>query len=165
MKGLVLDTSVLYYGKDLPLDRELIITPGVVRELTKEGMSSRLELLLATRVRVASPSRKSLEKVRTAAERTGDSRRLSETDVELLGLALELDYELISDDYSIQNVAQSMGIHTRGMEQKGIREVFEWDSKCRGCGKVLPADVKECPVCGSETKSHRKRGRPPRASP
>jgi UPF0271 protein len=161
LKGFVLDTSVLYYGKDLPPERELVITPGVVRELTKEGMAERLELLLATRVRVSSPSRKSLQRVREAAEKTGDSRRLSETDVELLALALELDYELLSDDYSIQNVASSMGITVLGMDQKGIRRIYEWDSRCLGCGKILPADVKECPVCGSETRSHRKRGSGP----
>jgi len=161
LKGYVLDTSVLYYGKDLPPNRELVITPGVAGELNKEGMGERLELLLATRVRVSSPSRRSLEKVKEAAERTGDSRRLSETDKELLALAYELDYELLTDDYSIQNVARTMGIDVRGLDQKGIKEVYEWDSKCRGCGKILPADVKECPVCGSETKSHRRRRHDP----
>ena len=159
MKGFVLDTSVLYYGKDLPPDRELVITPGVVRELTREGMGERLELLMATRIRVSSPSRRSLAKIRQAAEKTGDSRRLSETDIEILALAEELGYELLTDDYSIQNVAQIAGVSARGLDQKGIREVYEWDAKCKGCGKVLPADVKECPVCGSPTKSHRKRAR------
>ncbi len=161
MKGYVLDTSVLYYGKDLPQGRELVIPPGVVKELTKEGMGERLELLLATRVRVSSPSRRSLEKVRAAAEKTGDSRRLSDVDMELLALAHELDYELLTDDYSIQNVARAMGLDVRGLDQRGIREIYEWDSKCRGCGKILPSEVKECPVCGSQTKAHRKRVRGP----
>lgn len=156
MKGYVLDTSVLYYGKDLPPGRELVISPGVAKELNKEGMGERLELLLATRVRVSSPSRRSLEKVMEAAEKTGDSRRLSEVDIEILALAHELDYQLLTDDYSIQNVARTMGIDARGLDQKGIREVYEWDSKCRGCGKILPPNAKECPVCGSQTKAHRK---------
>ena len=80
MKGYVLDTSVLYYGKDLPQGFECVITPGVVRELDKEGMSARLELLMATRVRVSSPSDRSLRKVGEESEKTGDSRRLSEAD-------------------------------------------------------------------------------------
>ncbi len=159
MKGYVLDTSVLFYGKDVPDDRELVISPGVVRELNKEGMAQRLELLLATRVRVSSPSARALAIVKKAAEKTGDSRRLSETDMELLALAEELGYDLLTDDYSIQNVARTMGVTAMGREQSGIREVFEWDSRCTGCGKVLPAEVKECPICGSPTKSHRKRQR------
>src|SRR5512137_2793654 len=99
MKGLVLDTSVLYYGKDLPEGYECVISPGVARELDKEGMSERLEMLLATKIRVLSPSERSMKRVSKEAERTGDSRRLSETDKELLALALDLGYELLSDDY------------------------------------------------------------------
>jgi UPF0271 protein len=157
MKGYVLDTSVLYYGKDLPQGFECVITPGVVRELDKEGMSARLELLMATRVRVSSPSERSMRKVNEESEKTGDSRRLSEADKELLALALDLSYELITDDYSIQNLARAMGIPARGFDQKGITEVFEWQAKCKGCGKLFPADVRVCDVCGTETRTRRKK--------
>jgi UPF0271 protein len=157
VRGLVLDTSVLYYGKDLPEGFELVITPGVVRELNKEDMGQRLELLLATRVRVSSPSEKSLKKVEAEAERTGDSRRLSQTDREIIALAIDLGYEIVSDDYSIQNIASAMGLQFRGLDQKGIRDVFEWQAKCVGCGKFFPADVRVCDVCGSETRTKRKR--------
>ena len=157
MKGYVLDSSVLYYGKDFPAGFELVITPGVVRELNKEEMGNRLELLLATRVRVSSPSERSLDRIGEAAEKTGDARRLSDTDREILALALELGYELVSDDYSVQNVAKVMGIPCRGLDQKGITQVFEWQAKCRGCGKLFPADVRVCDVCGSETRTKRKR--------
>ncbi|HEX9908682.1 MAG TPA: nucleic acid-binding protein [Thermoplasmata archaeon] len=160
MKGCVLDTSVLFYGKDFPEGFECVITPGVIRELNKEGMSERLELLLATKLRVSSPSERSMARVLKEAEKTGDSRRLSETDKELLALSLDLGYELITDDYSIQNLARVMGIVFRGMDQKGIQEVFEWQAKCRGCGKVFPADVRRCDVCGSETKARRRKRSP-----
>jgi UPF0271 protein len=159
MKGYVLDTSVLYYGKDFPDGYELIITPGVVNELNKEGMGERLELLLATRLRVSSPSKRSLERVIKEAEKTGDSRRLSITDKEILALALDLGYELLTDDYSIQNLARVIGVPCRGIDQKGIAEVFEWQAKCIGCGKVFPADVRQCDICGSQTKTRRKRSR------
>ena len=124
MKGYVIDTSVLYYGKDCPDGFELIITPGVVRELDKEGMEERLELLLATKIRIASPSARALERVRREAKSTGDSGKLSETDIELLALAADLGYELLTDDYAIQNVARVMGIAARGLDQKGITQVL-----------------------------------------
>jgi endoribonuclease Nob1 len=114
-------------------------------------------MLLATKIRVSSPTERSLERVVEESERTGDSRRLSETDKELLALALDLGYELWTDDYSIQNIARVMGIPCRGMDQKGIAEVFEWQAKCKGCGKVFPADVRVCDVCGTETKTRRKK--------
>jgi UPF0271 protein len=157
MKGWVVDSSVLYYGKDLPDDVELVTTPGVVRELTREGMGERLEFLLGTKIGVSSPTESSMKRVADEARKTGDSRRLSETDKELLGLALDLGYELITDDYSIQNLAKVLGVPCRGMDQKGIAEVFEWQARCKGCGKVFPADVRVCDICGSETKTRRKR--------
>jgi UPF0271 protein len=159
MKGYVLDSSALFYGKDVPAGFECVITPGVVRELEKEEMGERLELLLATRIRVVSPSERSVKKVAEKAKETGDVRRLSRTDVEVVALALELGYELISDDYSVQNVARVLGVPCRGMEQRGIREVFRWQAKCKGCGKVFDADVHECDVCGSETRTKRDRRR------
>lgn len=157
MRGYVLDSSALFYGKDVPPGVECVITPGVVRELNKEDMGERLELLLATRIRVVSPSERSTGKVIEKAKETGDSRRLSATDIEILALALELGYELVSDDYSVQNIAQVMGIPCRGMDQKGIKEVFHWKAKCKGCGKTFDADVRECDICGSETKMRRDR--------
>jgi len=159
MKGYVLDSSALFYGKDVPPGFECLITPGVVRELEKEDMGERLELLLATRIRVVSPSERSLLRVADTAKETGDVRRLSETDVEIIALASELGYELISDDYSVQNVARVMGVQCRGMEQEGIKEVYRWRAKCKGCGKVFDADVSECDVCGSETRAKRDKKR------
>ena len=156
-KGCVLDSSVLYYGKDLPTDYECVVTPGVVQELNAHGMSERVELLMGTKLRVLSPSILSVKAAREAAERTGDIRRLSETDIEILAMAYELGYELVTDDYSIQNLAKVMGVKYRGMDQTGIREVFEWQAKCTGCGKVFAADVKICDVCGSPTRTVRKR--------
>jgi len=165
-KGCVLDSSVLYYGKDLPAEYECIITPGIVQELTTHGMAERMELLMGTKLRVLSPSILSVKSVRAAAEKTGDSRRVSETDIEILAMAYELGYELVTDDYSIQNLARVLGVKYRGMDQAGIKQIFEWQAKCTGCGKLFAADVKICDVCGSPTRVRRKRGTgKPRAAP
>ena len=152
MKGLVLDSSALFYGKDMPPDLDLVITPGVVTELRRHGMEERLEMLLATRIRVLSPGKHSLTTVISEGERTGDARRLSATDKEVLALALELGYELVTDDYSVQNLASALGVRFRGVEQEGIARVISWKSKCVGCGKIFDAEIRECDVCGSPTK-------------
>ncbi len=157
--GLVLDSSVLYYGKDLPQGYELVISPGVASELERHGMADRLELLLAAGVRILSPSDASLSKVIEMSENSGDARRLSSTDKEVLALALDIGYELVADDYSVQNVAALLGIPCRGLDQKGISRVIAWESRCVGCGKRYPAEVEECDVCGSSTKVTAKRAR------
>lgn len=159
MKGCVLDSSALFYGKDLPSEYECVVTPGVVQELRRHGMAERLELLLDTKVRELSPSILAVRTVREAAAKTGDVRRLSETDIEILALAYEMKYELVTDDYSIQNLARVIGVKTTGMEQSGIREVFEWQAKCTGCGKLFTAEVEECDICGSPTRTKRKKAK------
>ena len=159
MKGFILDSSALYYGKDLPPDHELVISPGVASELERHGMEDRLGLLLATRVRVLSPSKASLARVIEASGNSGDSRRLSSTDKEILALALDIGYELVTDDYSIQNVAAILGIPCMGLDQKGISRVISWESRCVGCGKRFPAAIEECDVCGSPTKVKSKKPR------
>lgn len=70
------------------------------------GLSDRIKILLGVRIQIFSASNESIEKVRSAAERTGDIDRLSPTDSQVLALALELSAPLISDDYSIQNVSK-----------------------------------------------------------
>lgn len=154
---MVLDSSVLYYGKDLPPELELIISPGVASELRRHGMEDRLELLLATRVKVLSPSKRSLTRVMSESEASGDSRRLSSTDKEILALALDLGYQLVTDDYSVQNVAALLGLPCRGFDQKGISRTIAWESRCAGCGKRFAAGIKECDICGSPTKTTSKK--------
>ena len=61
------------------------------------------------------PSQEFLNQAKTASNKVGDSFKLSETDIELLALALELkstgyNPQIVSDDYSIQNVATQLGI-------------------------------------------------------
>jgi UPF0271 protein len=165
LKGCVLDSSALFYGKDLPSEYECVVTPGVVQELRRHGLADRLELLLDTKIRELSPSILAVRAVREAAAKTGDARRLSETDIEILALAFEMKYELVTDDYSIQNLAKVMGVKTAGMEQSGIREVFEWQAKCTGCGKLFTAEVEVCDICGSSTRTKRKGTKKPRRAP
>lgn len=157
MRGVVLDSSALFYGKDFPPGWELVVSPGVIRELEKHGMGERMEFLLAARVRVFSPGARSLDRVRKEAGRTGDLAKLSETDLEILALGLDHGYEIVSDDYAIQNVAEALGIPHRGIDQKGITHAIEWKARCTGCGKMFGPDVTECDVCGSPTK--RKKGK------
>jgi UPF0271 protein len=165
MKGCVLDSSALFYGKDVPSERECVVSPGVVQELRRHGMEERLELLLDIKIRELSPSILAVRTVREAAAKTGDGRRLSETDIEVLALAYEMKYELVTDDYSIQNLAKIMGVKTIGMEQSGIREAFEWQAKCTGCGKLFAAEVEACDICGSPTRTKRKRTKKSRRAP
>lgn len=150
----VLDTSALFSMQDLP-PGEVHVTPGVLRELRKyEDPRLRYwEDLL----RISSPGPETVEEVREAAKRTGDDARLSPTDVEVLALAAEIKACLLTDDYSIQNVARVMGVRHSGVGLRGIKEVVKWKYRCTGCRKVWDENHPDCPICGSSLRSFRSR--------
>jgi len=146
----VLDTTALFNAKDFPIDFEISVPQGVLDELIGWGMGERVRMLVGVRIHVESPSRTALDRVEKAAEKTGDIDRLSPTDVQVLALALELRAPLISDDYSIQNVATSLGIDCIPMETRGIKRIYYWRYVCKGCGKGFDRRLPECDVCGKD---------------
>jgi len=151
----VLDSSALLTGRQFP--GELLTVPSVLRELRRHGMTPQLQAILDTQVRLLSPGPEALRKVREASEATGDARRLSPTDIELLALALEVGGTLVTDDYSIQNLARSLGLAYETVQERGIAEEWRWAYRCTGCGKTWPEWHRECPTCGASLKTVRSR--------
>ena len=147
----VLDASALLTGRQFPGD--LLTVPGVLREVQRHGMTLPLEALLATQVRVVTPAAAALERVRAASEDTGDAHRLSPTDRDLLALALQEEATLVSDDYSIQNLARTLGVPYEPVLTPGIRETWRWTYRCTGCGRMWPEWHEECPVCGAALRT------------
>lgn len=157
VKKYVLDTSALVGG--LSLARGEFFT---VEEVSIEAKSlltrSRLEVgLLSGAVKVLSPSRDSLERVKKTCAKTCNV--ISETDAKLLALALDLGATLITDDYSLQNMAAIMGVSTKPITTGGIREAREWEKFCPSCGRVYGESSKACEVCGNALSRRVKRRR------
>jgi UPF0271 protein len=152
---VVLDTSALFGLEQIPPDWEAFVTEGVLAELEKYN-DRRAENLLPM-IKVSQATSLSLSKVREVAKGTGDSSRLSKTDIELLALALELKAIMATDDYSIQNLASVLGVEFRPMNMKGITKVVRWNYLCTGCGKVFKEPQPDCPVCGSALRTTRRR--------
>ena len=96
------------------------------------------------------PSAASVKKICETSIQTGDAPRLSEADKEILALAYDMKDTglLLTDDYSIQNVARRLGIKYSSVTQKGIRRVRRWGYQCSGCGRSSDTGG-ECLVCGS----------------
>ena len=66
------------------------------------------------RLKIFAPSQEFVDKVKASATSVGDSFFLSEADKQVLALALEIkargdNPQIVTDDYSIQNVAKSTG--------------------------------------------------------
>jgi UPF0271 protein len=96
------------------------------------------------------PNEAVVERVRAAADDTGDADVLSGTDVRLVAAAFELDATLVTDDYAMQNVAEHMNVSVEVIAQDGIAEQRDWRFQCQGCGREFDENKDRCPICGSE---------------
>jgi len=111
------------------------------------------------RLMVRTPGKSFLKEVREASKRVGDMRYLSEADFEVLALALELKSMglnplIVTDDYSIQNVANQIGVNFASLMTYGIKFRFDWILYCPACHRKYTSDYKfkSCEVCGTKLK-------------
>ncbi len=159
---IVLDTSAFLAGFDpFSLSEEQVTVPKVEEEIRKNSIILvRFKTALENgKLKVKAPSEEFLNKVKASATKVGDSFLLSETDIQLLALALELKTigytpEIVTDDYSIQNVATQLGMEFLALATFGIKRLLEWIRYCPACHREYPANCssKECLVCGTELK-------------
>ena len=140
----VLDASAIILRKAVYDD--MITVPEIIQEIKDEN--SRLYLDVVN-IRVEEAKEEFVMTVIDAAKKTGDIERLSDADIRLIAKALEVDGTVVTDDYSIQNVAGKLGIKYENVMQKGIEKEFKWIRVCRGCRRITERKI--CEVCGSET--------------
>jgi len=159
---IVLDTSAFLAGFDpFSLSEEQVTVPKVEEEIRKNSMIwVRFKTALENgKLKVKAPSEEFLNKVKASSTKVGDSFLLSETDSQLLALALELKAtgyapQIVTDDYSIQNVATQLRIEFLALTTFGIKRLLEWIRYCPACHREYPANCssKVCLFCGTELK-------------
>jgi endoribonuclease Nob1 len=159
---VVLDTSAFLAGFDpFSLGTEQVTVPKVEEEILRNSMiKMRFETAVESgKVKVKAPTQEFSDSAKAYASKVGDSFKLSEADMQLLALALELKAagytpQIVTDDYSIQNVATQMGIGFLALATFGIKRLLEWIRYCPACHKQYPANTKskECQICGTELK-------------
>lgn len=161
---LVLDTSAFIAGfnpqsiNSIPYSVPAVKTELISNSLPWIRFNAAVE---NKKLRVRTPLKKSLERVRILSKHTGDFKFLSDVDQQVLALAAELHDStnqlcIVTDDYSIQNVASQMKIRFSPLVTFGISYHFNWILYCPACHRKYPADhlAKNCDVC--ETKLKRK---------
>ena len=84
---------------------------------------------------------------------------LSKADVEVLALALDLKKSglspaIVSDDYAIQNVSETLDIEHSSLANFGITRRFNWVYYCPACFRRYPIEEADqtCRVCGTHLK-------------
>ena len=171
-KAVVLDASAFIAGLDpFTVDGQAFTVPGVRSEIVPGSMCF-LRFRVAEesgKLVVRRPGEEAMRKAREASAYMGDAIKLSEVDLELIALAIELkeeSYDVIvaTDDYAIQNVAERVGVSFTPLATFGIKEQMRWEVYCPACHARFPPDVgsRECPICGTPLKRRpagKRRGR------
>jgi UPF0271 protein len=135
--------------------------PEVKKELIAGSMPwMRFNAAIENRkLTIRSPKSSVFQDVQEASRKVGDMRYLSEADMQVLALALELKGRglspvIVTDDYSIQNVANKIDVEFTSLMTFGIKFRFKWILYCPACYRKYPPDYKfkVCEICGTELK-------------
>ncbi len=142
----VLDASAFIH--DFHTDSQIASIPMVREELEDES-AYRFDALEGSGMHMHIPDAETVERIERAARETGDFEELSRTDIRLIATAFELDAELVTDDYAMQNVADKLNVTVELIARDGIDEQRTWTFQCQGCGREFDDNHDRCPICGS----------------
>lgn len=161
-KIIVLDTSAFIAGFDpMTIPEKQHTVPEVMDELNAGSMPwIRFKAAVNKgKVEILKPKDPFFQKIVEISKKIGDIKNLSTVDMKVLALALELKNIgsiplIITDDYSIQNVANKIDVEFTSLMTFGIRFQFKWVIYCPACFKRYPQDYKSqvCEICGSKLK-------------
>ncbi|ALU11515.1 Nucleotide binding protein PINc [Ignicoccus islandicus DSM 13165] len=140
------DTGSLLAGTPSLLIGENYTTPLNLKEVRDKESKNFLSIYIE-KLKVVEPEAKFLRIVKEKSEELGEN--LSDADVAVLALALQLRATLLSDDYGVLNVASELGIPWKTVRTKGISERRKWVWYCPNCGRTFERHLRECPACGS----------------
>ncbi len=150
----VLDSTAFYAGIPYQGSGRYYTTYLVLEEVKTHNVGSSL---IHSRVQVTEPSPESISRVKSTATKTGDLSALSQTDISLLALGLDMmktegGVNLVSDDFAVRNVAEVLSIPLAPTSLKGGEwKNITWKIYCRGCGKTYTnPKLTICPVCGTQ---------------
>ena len=164
----IIDSSAIFSGKPLSFIKDMFVTTSKINDEFKPGGRDyrNFQLLIDKGLQIIDPSKSSVNSLLNKIKLFGEEKRLSDADISILSLAYEYRKSdffnpiIVSDDYSIQNVANNLEITIQTINQKAITKRFKWERRCRGCRKKIIEDVDDCPVCGSSIKHVIKKSSP-----
>ncbi len=153
MVSRVLDASAFYAGIPFGSQIDSYTTPEVYDEIKhiKKNHDALGILLETKRLTMIQPEKEYTEVVIKMSKTTGDFNQLSKEDISSVALCLQLNGELITDDFAVSNVAQNLGLKVSPIMTLGIKDVGNWIHYCPGCHKNF-SKSKECPICGNQLR-------------
>jgi len=162
---IVLDTSAVLRVEAISFRKEPVyLTPSTIQELRKRRTKSlEIDILIESKnIEIRESDSFAAEAARQLAKKSGDIKKLSKTDIDMIALAMQLKKEgerplVLTDDYAIQNVLSLAEIKYKSIGLKTIRKTIIWQYVCPVCGSRYGL-YKVCPVCGSKLVRRTTRG-------
>jgi len=161
-RAIIVDTTAFIAGFNVySAHGEVYSVPEVEKELTGDSISKlRLKMAIEDgRLKLREPSAQALSKARETALEMGDFLSLSEVDMKIIALAVQLRSEgytpeIITDDFAIQNVAKRLNVKYASVITYGIKYQLRWVLYCPACHRKYPPDYKSeiCESCGTRLK-------------
>ena len=166
---LIFDTNIFLTGIDFNLfDGDMYTTPSIIEEIKvkkylKQNQNVINKIYAAidnNKLTIRSPKKTFMKVVIEKSKLTGDFKVLSDIDMELIALALELvetfktGVKIFSNDYSIENVCSELNIPFFSLFKDGIKSKIMWEVYCPHCKSSHDAEdlLKTCEICGSSLK-------------
>ena len=149
----VLDSSAFYAGIPFSSNESSYITPLVFNEIQhiKKDHDAVQILIETKRLTILDPEQQFTVIADNAAKKSGDFPNLTQEDISIIALSLQLDAELLTDDFAVSNVAKNLSIKVIPVMTNGINDVITWTYYCPAC-KTNFSKITECPNCGNILK-------------
>ena len=149
----VLDASAFYAGIPFRDSKEYFTTSLVLDEIKhiKKSHDAVDTLMETNRLKIREPDGKYFQIAVDASKKTGDYQQLSKQDLSIIALGIEMDGQIITDDFAISNVAKNLGLKISPLMTEGISDVGKWIHYCPGC-HTNHKSGRECPSCGTPLK-------------
>lgn len=155
--SFILDTSAILSGI---LTKSFGGSIWVTEEILSEIKQFELNMLINTYIEtgvlnIGYPSACSVHKVISTAVKLGEIPALSKVDISILALGIDLlsqgkNVTILTNDYSIQNVALELGIKCKSVGKQKISRRIVWLHYCQDCGYSAKVIIDSCPRCGSK---------------
>ncbi|MDE1844175.1 MAG: nucleotide-binding protein [Thaumarchaeota archaeon] len=153
MVSRVLDATSFYAGVPFSSQEQSFTTPLVFEEIKhiKKSHNAVQTLIDLGRLKIVEPEEKFIKFILEESKHTGDLSELSKEDMSVLALCVQLNGELVTDDYTVSNVARHLNLKVIPIMTKGISKVLDSVYSCPACNKNFKK-MSDCPICGSKLK-------------
>lgn len=155
--SFILDTSAILSGAlTKPFEGSVWITEEILSEIKQFELNMLVDAYIeAGMLNIGYPSTNSIRRVINTAVSLGEASALSKADISILALGIDLFLQgenviILTNDYSIQNVALELGIKCKSVGKRKISRKIIWLHYCQDCGYSARVIVNSCPKCGSK---------------